>query len=148
MKKHVLLAGIGGAIAMFLWSAIAHMALPLGEAGISRISNEQTLLDAMQSTLSQPGLYMFPNMPPGNDQAQYQQKIKTGPSGMMVYFPRREFSFGGSLATEFITELVQALIAVYLLSLTRIDTFAGRFTFIALVGVVAAIATNVSYWNW
>jgi hypothetical protein len=45
----VLLAGILGAIVMFTWTSIAHMALPLGEAGITEITNESTVLSAMQS---------------------------------------------------------------------------------------------------
>jgi len=148
MAKHVLLAGILGTLAMFVWSAIAHMALPLGEAGIRQITNEQPLLGAMQSTLSEHGFYMFPNMPPGNDQAQYQQKIETGPSGMLIYFPKRDFSLGKSLAIEFLTQLVQVLIAVYLLSLVPVGTFGGRVSFFVCLGLLAAIASNVSFWNW
>jgi len=33
----ILLAGVIGAIAMFIWTSFAHMALPLGEAGINEI---------------------------------------------------------------------------------------------------------------
>ena len=46
----ILLAGILGAIAMFIWTAIAHMALPLGEAGVTEIPNESAVLstDAKQ----------------------------------------------------------------------------------------------------
>src|SRR5947209_7617105 len=35
-----------------------------------------------------------------------------------------------------------------LLSQTNIATFAGRVVFVTVAGVIAAIATNVSYWNW
>jgi hypothetical protein len=58
----VLIAGVLGALAMFFWIFIAHMALPLGEAGIRQIGNEGPLLAAMKSTLQSPGMYMFPNM--------------------------------------------------------------------------------------
>src|SRR5438477_10902589 len=129
MNKRVVLAGVLGAVAMFLWSAIAHMALPLGETGIKQIDREDALLSTMQSTLNAPGFYFFPNMPAGNDQAQYQKKVATGPSGILIYFPTRDFVFGKLLGIEFLTQLVQALIAVYLLSLTRIGTFAGRVGF-------------------
>jgi hypothetical protein len=44
-----LLAGIVGGIAMFIWTSIAHMALPLGEAGINEIPNESAVFNAMQS---------------------------------------------------------------------------------------------------
>jgi hypothetical protein len=46
---------------MFVWTSIAHMALPLGEAGIREIPNESAVLDAMQSNMGErTGLYIFP----------------------------------------------------------------------------------------
>ncbi len=146
--KRTLLAGVLGALAMYIWTFLAHMLLPLGEAGIKQIDNEQPLLAAMQTSIPGHGLYMFPSMPPGGDQAQYQNKIANGPSGLMVYFPKRDFSFPKLLGIEFGTELLEAMIAVVLLSFTRFDTFGGRWGFFALLGLVVAISTNVSYWNW
>src|SRR5260370_6963264 len=148
MNKRVFLAGVLGAVAMFLWSGLAHMVLPLGEAGVQQIDKEDALLSTLQSTLSSHGLYAFPKMTPGTDMAQYEKKIAAGPSGLLIYFPTRDFVFGKSLAIEFVTELLQALIAVYLLSLTSIATFTGRLGFFALVALLAAIPTNISYWNW
>jgi hypothetical protein len=148
MNRRTLLAGVLAAIAMYCWTSLAHTVLPLGEAGIQQIDKEQGLLQSMQSTLSAPGFYMFPNMPPGGDQAQYEKQIANGPSGLLIYFPRRDFSFPKLLAVEFVTELVEILIATVLLSSTGIRTFGGRLGFFALLGVVAALGTNVSYWNW
>ncbi|PYK10280.1 MAG: hypothetical protein DME61_03740 [Verrucomicrobia bacterium] len=57
----LLVAGILGGIVMFIWTSIAHMALPLGEAGIGEIPNESAVLSSMQSTIGeQSGLYVFP----------------------------------------------------------------------------------------
>lgn len=148
MNKRTLLAGVLSAVAMYLWTFAAHMALPLGEAGIKQIENEQPLLTSMQSTIRAPGFYMFPAMPPGMDEAQYQRKVASGPSGVLIYLPQREFGFGKSLVIEFATQLAQVLIAVYLLALTRAATFGGRLGFFVFVGLIAAISTNVSYWNW
>jgi len=97
MNKRVLLPGVFGAVAMFVWTFIAHMALPLGENGIQQISNEQQLLDLMNTTIPSPGMYIFPNMPPGGDQAVYEKRIASGPSGLMTYFPKRDFNFGKAL---------------------------------------------------
>ena len=36
----ILLAGLAGAVAMFIWTSIAHMATPLGTIGFSQIPNE------------------------------------------------------------------------------------------------------------
>jgi len=79
MNKRVFLAGVLGAVAMFIWSGIAHMALPLGEAGIQQIDKEDAVMSTLQSNLSSHGLYMFPKM--GTDQAQNEKKLATGPSG-------------------------------------------------------------------
>src|SRR5436190_2596987 len=57
----ILLTGILGGIIMFIWTSVAHMALPLGEAGIREIPNESAVLSAMQSNIGdRTGLYIFP----------------------------------------------------------------------------------------
>jgi hypothetical protein len=35
-----------------------------------------------------------------------------------------------------------------ILAQTHIASFAGRVGFVFVAGILAAIATNVSYWNW
>lgn len=57
----ILFTGVLGGIVMFIWTSIAHMALPLGEAGIREIPNESAVLSAMQSNIGErTGLYLFP----------------------------------------------------------------------------------------
>ena len=51
--KRIFLAALLGGIAMFIWTSIAHMALPLGEAGIREIPNEAAVLSAMQSNIAE-----------------------------------------------------------------------------------------------
>ena len=57
----ILVTGILGGIVMFIWTSVAHMALPLGEAAIREIPNESAVLSAMQSNIGdKAGLYIFP----------------------------------------------------------------------------------------
>ena len=159
MNKTIL-AGILGGIVMFIWTAIAHMFLPLGDAGISQIGadNEATLLDAMKTSLGERrGLFIFPgtNLGPNpthqekNDaMKQMADKEAKGPSGILMYHPTRPFTLGKWLGIEFVTELLEACLVVGLLAQTRLTTFAGRVTFVTTAGILAAITTNVSYWNW
>jgi hypothetical protein len=154
----ILLSGILGGIAMFIWTSIAHLALPLGEAGISEIPNESVVLSAMQSNIDdQTGLYIFPGLGVGKNATRQEKneamkqiatKAASGPSGLLVYHPARPFTFGKWMGIEFGTELLEAILVVFLLSQTRIASFIGRVGFVMIAGILAAIATNVSFWNW
>jgi hypothetical protein len=155
----ILLTGILGGIVMFIWTSIAHMALPLGEAGIREIPNESAVLSAMQSNIGdQTGLYIFPGPGVGknatrqekNDAMKHMvEKIAANPSGILMYHaPGRPFTIGKWLGIEFCTELLEAILVVLLLAQTRTVSFAGRIGFVVVAGILAAITTNVSYWNW
>ncbi len=148
MSKRVLIAGLAGGLAMFVWSFIAHMVLPLGEAGVRQIPGEQPLLAAMQTTITAGnGLYLFPQMT--TDQAAYAGKLARSPSGLLVYHaPGATLVFPKLLAVELATEVAESLIIVFLLSLTRLTSFGAKVGFVTLGGVAAAITTNISYWNW
>ena len=155
----ILLAGILGGIVMFIWTSVAHMFLPLGEAGISEIPNESAVLSAMQSNIGeQTGLYIFPGPGVGKNATRQEkneamkhmaEKMATNPSGILMYHgPGRPLTLGKWLGIEFGTELIEAILAVFLLAQTVIASFAGRVGFVLLAGILAALATNVSYWNW
>ncbi len=152
-----LLAGVLGGLAFFLWSFVAHDVLPMGKAGIKEIPNEQAVLDSMKANMPENGLYLLPGLgvPEGATRAQQaaamearMHKVETGPSGLLAYHPVLQFSFGKALAVELGTNILQVLLAVILLGQTRIVNFVGRWRFITIAGCLAAISTNISYWNW
>ena len=157
--KRILLAAVLGGIAMFIWSSIAHMALPLGQAGIKEMPNEQPVLSAMQAGLGQTsGLYMFPGMGVSSDASrqqrnaamqQYGQKLAANPSGLLIYHPPGAPPLTpGQLVTEFLTELAEALLLAILLSQMRVTSFGSRVGLTVVIALVGAITTNIPYWNW
>jgi hypothetical protein len=156
----IFLAGLLGGIAMFIWTSIAHMALPLGEAAVSEIPNEAAVLQAMRSNIGEKsGFYIFPGFGLGpNATAEEQkeamkhmgEKMEQNPVGLLIYHPAgsRPFVLPRYLTVEFLTELLAAFLAVFLLSQTRLTGFWARVGFVVVAGILAAIATNISYWNW
>jgi len=57
----ILLAGVLGGIAIYVWTSIAHMALRWQNRGLMRFQNESAVLSAMQSSIGEKtGLYVFP----------------------------------------------------------------------------------------
>ena len=145
MTKRILLAGILGGIAMFMWASLAHMVLPLGQTGIKEIPNEPSVLSAMRSSLGEKsGFYMFPGMELGANASREQQhaamehygeKLATNPSGLLIYHPPGAKALTtGQLITEFLTEVVEALIVVFLLAQTRLTSLGSRVGFVTLAG--------------
>jgi hypothetical protein len=159
MTKRVLLAGFLGGVAMFFWAFLAHMILPLGEAGVQEIPNEQAVLSSLQSAIGPgSGIYLFPGMGLGANPTRQQQnaalpeytrKYAANPSGLLVYHPAgRQLMTFSMLFTEFLTELIESMLAVLLLAQTRLTGFGSRVAFVTAIGVIAGITTNISYWNW
>jgi hypothetical protein len=152
-----LLAGVLGGVAFFLWSFLAHDVLPLGKAGIKEVPHEEPVLASMKASMPEPGLYFLPGLGIPENATRAQQsaamearmhKVETGPSGLLVYHPSLNFSFGKALAVEFGTNILQLLLAIFLLSQTRLTGFGARWRFVSIAGILAAISTNISYWNW
>ena len=157
--RRIVLAGLLGGIAMFVWSSVAHLLLPLGQVGIKELPNEQAVLVALRSSLGEgSGLYFFPGVGLGPDATsqqkqaamqQYEQKLAANPSGLLIYHPAGAKPMtAGQLVTEFLTETIEAFLLVILLAQTRLGAFGARLSFVFVAGVLAVLGTNVSYWNW
>ena len=108
-----LLAGIAAGIAMFIWSSIAHVATPLGTAGISTLPDESVTVGNLASAIGDKGgLYLFP-MPSGGSAPS--SSAATAPGGFLVFNPRTHTSMAPkNLVVEFLTELAEGLIAAWL----------------------------------
>ncbi|HET7872276.1 MAG TPA: hypothetical protein VFL42_07170 [Terriglobales bacterium] len=153
-----ILAGVLGGLAFFAWSSFAHLATGLGETGIQEIPNEQAVISSMRSSITADGMYFFPGygLPPTATHSQkmaamneMRPKIKAGPVGIIVYRRAGEDALPlSSMLTELGTNIVQVLLAIFLLGQTSLSSFAARWRFITVAGILAAISTNISYWNW
>jgi len=149
--KSVLIASLFGAVVMFVWMAVAHLATPLGELGVKQVGQEGLALPMIVgATNNEPGVYIFPPRGTGPDaDAEYRAKLEKWPTGIMAYRPAPNAPMtGGQLFTEFVTEWIEALLAAFLLKQTAIRVWKMRVGFVALVGLLAMLATNLSYWNW
>jgi hypothetical protein len=145
MAKRILLAGILGGLALFVWGAISHTVLGLGNVGMQNI--QKPVYDSMKATISQPGFYFFPEMDKAGTIA---DEYKGGPVGILIYKPAGAGApMTGQLINEFVLNVVQALIAAFLLSLVAgLTRYPQRVGFVFVLGLLGATATNVEYWNW
>jgi hypothetical protein len=154
MKK-ILIAAVAGGLTVFVWTAIAHMATPLGTAGMSVFppDQESKIVDAMKTGLPGSGLYFVPGIdmrstPTPEQQKAWEAKIQAGPFGLLVFNAR-----GGSplspaqLVTELASTMLAAAVAAYLASLMA-GPMMTRAIAVALLALFASLSVGASYWNW
>lgn len=151
----LLIAGLVGGIAMFIWSSLAHTVLPLGETGLQMVAPDSAVAATLQAELAdKAGLYGFPGVggDPHRDEAAMAamtEKMKTGPSGLIVY---HQAGFNPPMTTlmgkELALEIVQSLILAWLLAGLAVSGLAARTLAATAVGVAVGIGTNGSYWTW
>jgi hypothetical protein len=158
MKGRILLTGLVAGIALFVWLAIAHIALPLGRTGISEIPNEDVAMAAMSANIHQPGFYIFPSggmlsaKTPEEQRAAQElmmKKSSAGPRGILVYHPEGASPMSArQLITELEANIAEAMLAVWIISFAVGLSFGGRVFLGAIIGLAGSMMTNISYWNW
>jgi hypothetical protein len=157
--KRILLAGILGGLTLFVWLYVAHELLGLGEMGVGEIPNEGVVLSAMRGAIPEAGFYIFPGVGLGPKATmaerkaampEYMKKYEQSPHGVLVYHPASgPFNFGAALGGEFALNVLQALLAAWLVSCAASGRgYSARVGIVVVAGVLVAISTNVEYWNW
>jgi hypothetical protein len=157
--KRILLAGILGGLTLFVWLYVAHELLGLGEMGVGEIPNEGVVLSAMRGAIPEAGFYIFPGVGLGPKATgeqrraampEYMKKYEQSPHGILVYHPASgPFQFGAALGREFALNVLQALLAAWLISIAAsVRGYSARVGVVVVAGVLVAISTNVEYWNW
>jgi hypothetical protein len=159
MAKRVVIGGILGGVALYLWLFVAHEFLGIGEKGIREIPNEAVVLNVMQSSIPEPGFYIYPGFglgpKPTSDQRNaampaYMKKYEQSPHGILIYHPPSgAFSFGKLLAKQGALNLFEGLLAAWLLSWAAAGRgYVARVVFVGVIGILAAVTTNLEYLNW
>jgi len=148
----LIVAGIVGGGVMFVWGAVSHMALPLGEMGISSLPNEDVMVPAMRAAISQRGFYAFPAWPEGElseaETRAWEEKYRAGPRGTLIYDTgAAELMSPRQLGTECASNALAAFLAAIVLA--GIPGSRGKRAFHGLLlGLVGWLSIDVSYWNW
>src|SRR5205809_1726551 len=121
MWLRILIAGIVGGILAFTMGFVSHGILGLQGRAFQNIPEGQSFVDQMKSRSLQPGLYWFPDMPMGADQKdkakmdEANERYKVGPAGLLLVMPSgHDLMTGETLAKEFATNLISALLAAWI----------------------------------
>ena len=150
----IFIAGLIGGIVFFLWGAVAHMALPIGEMGIQRPTSEDAVLAAASANLPVAGVYMLPGLSPEQMQDEaavkaYSAKAVASPYAFVVYQPQGKdgIDMGGNLLTQFVSDTLSAIVVAFVLGLGAFG-FSKRVFIATALGLFSWLTVSVPYWNW
>jgi hypothetical protein len=148
MNVRVVVAGVLAGLTVFLWSAVSHMALPLGQAGLTPLPDQENLLRTLEGTATERRLYVFPWY---EDGARMAEAMRTSPRGLLALTPARdEFSMGAAMAKEATSNVVGGLFLAFLLAASgaALGGWGHRVAFGAALGAFASTAIDFSYSTW
>lgn len=151
--KRVVFAAIAGGAIVFVWSAIAHMATPLGTMGMKILPDEARVLEALKTSVPDSGLYFFPGADMSRtltpeEQRAWEARLRSGPVGLLVINTQgTEPLSPRQLAIELASGILAAGVAAYLVSLITAP-YLTRVVAVALLAVYASLSLSASYWNW
>ena len=145
MAKRILLAGVLGGVALFVWGFVSHVLLGLGDAGIQPLPQAQMVQQSL-SAVKEAGFYFFPS---GEKPGTLRPEQEGGPYAIVIYHPNgASAAMGGHLTKEFILDVFVALLAGCLLAYAPGLSFGGRVGMVFVAGVIAGTFNHIQSWNW
>jgi hypothetical protein len=159
VTRKVLLGGIAGGVALFVWSVLAWTLLPLHRPSLGTLGAEARVVDALVDAGTPGGLYVIPGLPDlsGKSRAEraaalrdWENRIGRGPVATLVYrplghSPARMFR---PLARGLVLAMAAALFSAFALSRARIANHLGRVAFVLGAGLFAWLLGPAMQWNW
>jgi hypothetical protein len=132
------------AVIVFVASSILHMVLPLHRSDYQKLPNEEKLLEALRAAGVGPGNYHFPHCTQKDmGSPEMQEKMRTGPVGMMNVLPSGPYNMGKYLGQWFVLCVVVGVFAAYLAGRT-LTAGAPYLTVFRITGTVAFAAYGLS----
>ncbi|HKD80944.1 MAG TPA: hypothetical protein VKH81_14705 [Candidatus Angelobacter sp.] len=151
----IVIAGILGGIVLFIWGGIWHEVLPFQLNGLRSLPTEQAL--ETKGKLTDAGVYVSPGYAVP-DSASFAARLHSmrelartrtnEPRQFLVYHPVARPITARPFVVEFFTNIVQALIAGFLVAQARLQRYSSRLGFIVVLGLLASITTNISFSNF
>src|SRR2546423_10355233 len=140
MGKQMILGSVLGGIVLFVWGAIAWMFIPWPGQPLRGFKNEDAVTQAIIANAPQSGNYLLPNADQKGLTAEQQQKaMEKMAKGPIVFASVRLEPFNSMakpLVSQFLTQLLVALLGTVLLLQTSGLSYKSRVIFLTVIGLI------------
>ena len=155
MKK-IIIAGLAGAVTLFIWSSVSHMMLGWHESYTLRFNDEEAVTAILKKECPEPGIYLLPNpvmegLSSEEADAAMQAAMKQTETGVSFFGAvgiKSGHPMGKNLAFQFLGSLCCSLIIALLLCCQGQKTLFQRILFVELVALFAFVGFLVPLWIW
>lgn len=134
------------ALAVFILSAVVHMALPWHKSDFQKLPDEDKVRDALRPFNVPPGDYMVPMCDGGNyNSPEFKAKLEAGPNWVVTAMPKGCTSMGPTFLQWFVYLVIVNVFVAYVASrsLAVGTDYLGVFR---IVGAVAFLAYAAAQW--
>jgi hypothetical protein len=151
----IIVAGIIGGVLMFVWGAIAHTRLHIGDIDMKYGTPSEQITAALQAEAPEAGIYMLPTPTKQqmNDEAavkKHAEQYAGKPYAWIVHMPNGNpglNNMGPVLGKQLVSDTLSALLLAWVLSLLPAG-FGKRVMVAAGMGVFAWLVVQVPLMNW
>ena len=151
MGKQMILGSLLGAIVLFIWSTIAWEVIPWPGPPLRAFTNGDAVAQAIVANAPVSGTYLVPNIERSMTTEQQQKEIDKMTKDPIIFASVRLEPFtsmGKPLVVQFLTQLIVALIATFLLLQTTGLDYKCRVLFLTVIGLLIFVGGHVEEWNW
>ncbi len=159
--KRILIAGVAGAIVLFVWSSISWMIIPWHRMG--KLPAEASIAQSFRDANIEKGVYWLPGIDMSIDESAltgaektamedaWKDAHKQGPIVLVAYQPDGSSPLGiMKFVIGFVLDFFVATTAAVLLMLAApaLPGLPGRVIFVVLLGLYTVFGANLMNWNW
>jgi hypothetical protein len=154
-NRRILLGGLAGGLALFVWSVTSWTLLPFEGSVFRALPSEAAIVEALRASGVQAGIYVVPApLGPGAAGAAEtearEEKLRRGPTAVVVYdpagsSPNRMF---WPLARGVVFCLLASTFAALALFMARMQSWAARVAFVTGLGLFAWVLGPGAQWVW
>ena len=152
MSKQMILGTVLGGIVLFVWGAIAWMFIPWPGQPLRAFKNEDAVTQAIIANAAQSGNYLMPNADQKGLTAEQQQKaMEKMARGPIVFAAVRLEPFNSMakpLVSQFLTQLLVALLGTLLLLQTSGLSYKSRVIFLTTIGLIIFVGGHMDESTW
>ncbi len=116
--KRALIGALVGAILVFGWQSIAHVAMHHHDAAYKNIPNEANVLSALTGTLKEEGQYLVPGINPNatpEEEERYMKESEGKPWALITYHPTYNNNMGMAAFRSFFTAFLCVLLFIWIM---------------------------------